>query len=362
MLKKEANDVFLVDVIGECTAMSDKIDTSTNGTPNYKVMFELEDLNKNTISGTVWGKYAEQMSEYKKKGIQGRPIIILQFAKIKISRDQVSLCNSLFATKIFINEDISELNDYKESITDGDASRSLGITHLSSQNSHSIGDEFMKMSEHKQLDEIPDTNKECFCATVATIVGFEKDTNWYYNSCKSCNKKVDYEGGGRYWCIKCDSHVKSAPPRYKVTVSVEDDSGSASFVMFDREVFQAIQISTMDLKDKLLKDGKGDSFPEELEMLLERKCLFRIQISKYNLDQDWDKFTVVRLSDDEDLIKRIMMWRLNLLIIRIRLQLRKRRTPHLLYVIMKILLRAEGNNALGPSMHLILSLINAVQY
>ncbi|XP_056695380.1 uncharacterized protein [Spinacia oleracea] len=109
MLKKEVNDVFLVDVIGECTAMSDKIDTSTNGTPNYKQKYN---------KWYCMGKYAEQMSEYKKEGIQGRPIIILQFAKIKIWRGNTIhiklLCNSLFATKIFINEDISEVNDYKE--------------------------------------------------------------------------------------------------------------------------------------------------------------------------------------------------------------------------------------------------------
>ncbi|XP_056694876.1 uncharacterized protein [Spinacia oleracea] len=52
MHKKEVNDVFLVDVIGECTAMSDKIDTSTNGTPNYKVMFELEDLKLGSLLPT----------------------------------------------------------------------------------------------------------------------------------------------------------------------------------------------------------------------------------------------------------------------------------------------------------------------
>lgn len=41
--------------------------------------------------------------------------------------------------------------------------------------------------------------------------------------------------------------------RYKVKVTVEDDSGSATFVMFDREVFQIIQVSAVDLKDKLSK-------------------------------------------------------------------------------------------------------------
>lgn len=41
--------------------------------------------------------------------------------------------------------------------------------------------------------------------------------------------------------------------RYKVKVTVEDDSGSATFVMFDREVFQIIQVSAVDIKDKLSK-------------------------------------------------------------------------------------------------------------
>ncbi|XP_021760663.1 uncharacterized protein LOC110725504 [Chenopodium quinoa] len=129
-------------------------------------------------------------------------------------------------------------------------------------------------------------------------------SKWYYNSCKNCNKKVDYEGGGKYWCKKCDSHVKSAPPRYKLTIIVEDDSGTASFVMFDREVYQILQISAVDLKEKLSKDGKDDSsFLEELDMLINRKLLFRFHISKYNLSHSWDKYIVLRISDDEQLIK-----------------------------------------------------------
>ncbi|XP_056691785.1 uncharacterized protein [Spinacia oleracea] len=143
---------------------------------------------------------------------------------------------------------------------------------------------------------------ECYCVVFATIVGFETDTKWYYNSCKQCNKKVDYEGGGKYWCIKCDKHVKSAPPRYKLTITVEDDSGNATFVMFDREVVQ-VQISAENLREKIAKDGKNSSFPDELDVLLDRNFLFRFHISNYNIDKNWDHFTVLRISDGEELIK-----------------------------------------------------------
>ncbi|KAL2906150.1 Replication protein A 70 kDa DNA-binding subunit B [Bienertia sinuspersici] len=123
-----------------------------------------------------------------------------------------------------------------------------------------------------QLDEICETAKECFCATYATIVDIDNNM-WYYDSCKQCNKKVEYEGGGKYWCTKCDSHFKSAPKRQVYLI---------------------------------LQENKEDTSPEELNKLLDKKFLFRIHISKYNLEQNWNKYTVARLSEDENIIKSIL--------------------------------------------------------
>ncbi|XP_021734893.1 replication protein A 70 kDa DNA-binding subunit B-like [Chenopodium quinoa] len=245
-------------VIGTITGIGKMIDESKGSTPNFKLPLEIEDQQKNKLKTTLWGKYAEQVSNFVKDDIQGHVVIIIQFAMIKIFRDEVTLQNSLFATKIFLNEDMSEVRDFRGSVSiiGGDDSRSQNITQLPSQMSHSLSDEFLIMYERKQLDEICETNKKCYFVTFATIVGIESDTAWYYNSCKQCNKKVDYEGGGRYWCQKCDAHVQSALPRYKVTLTVEDDSGTTTFVMFDREIFQILQISAMDLKDKLSKEGR----------------------------------------------------------------------------------------------------------
>lgn len=53
----------------------------------------------------------------------------------------------------------------------------------------------------------------------------------------------------------------------------------------------------------VLQDGKNSSFPDELDVLLDRNFLFRFHISNYNIDKNWDHFTVLRISDDEELIK-----------------------------------------------------------
>ncbi|MQL95073.1 hypothetical protein Taro_027741 [Colocasia esculenta] len=51
-----------------------------------------------------------------------------------------------------------------------------------------------------------------------------------------------------------------------------------------------------------MKDGDSDSFFKELDQFLEKKFLFKIQISDYNLRQNWPIFIVVRMCDDTSII------------------------------------------------------------
>ncbi|XP_056695694.1 uncharacterized protein [Spinacia oleracea] len=225
-----------MDVIGEVVAMGDKENIAKqDAKTNWMLSLEIKDLHNNKLNCALFGEFAEQMSKYKNHESENRIIAIIQFAKIKEFKGEVSLSNSLFSTKVFVNEDIPEINEYMSSIifngniSDEDDCQSQRLTHLSSHYSHSISDEFLVKSEKVLLEEICEKTKECFCVALATIVSIEKETNWY-----------------------------------KVKVTVEDDSGSATFVMFDREVFQIIQVSAVDIKDKLSKDDKSDSFPKEL--------------------------------------------------------------------------------------------------
>lgn len=52
-----------------------------------------------------------------------------------------------------------------------------------------------------------------------------------------------------------------------------------------------------------MQEEEPDSFPRELNALLERKFLFKVKISNYNLTQNWPVFTVVKMSDSKQLIK-----------------------------------------------------------
>ena len=52
-----------------------------------------------------------------------------------------------------------------------------------------------------------------------------------------------------------------------------------------------------------LQDGCGDSFPDELECLLNRRFIFKVQISDFNINKGSQTYTVKKMSDDIQLIQ-----------------------------------------------------------
>ncbi|PNX66650.1 replication factor A protein, partial [Trifolium pratense] len=44
----------------------------------------------------------------------GLPVVVIQFAKVKIFRDQASIQNVINTTKIFVNPDIPEADAFKD--------------------------------------------------------------------------------------------------------------------------------------------------------------------------------------------------------------------------------------------------------
>ncbi|XP_056691757.1 uncharacterized protein [Spinacia oleracea] len=188
----------------------------------------------------------------------------------------------------------------------GGKTSSETVTQLSSHTSQKNETEFLKKSERKHVDEIRETQEVCYCVTLAVIDSIETENGWFYLACKKDYKKVqemnDDVGVTKFWCDKCNTNVELVP-RFKVQIRVVDDSGSASFFLFDREVVHILGKSALSIREYQAQEGNSDSFPKYLDELLERTYLFKIRITDYNLKQNCPIFTVTKISDDENLIK-----------------------------------------------------------
>ncbi|KAL2531128.1 Replication protein A 70 kDa DNA-binding subunit [Abeliophyllum distichum] len=82
--------------------------------------------------------------------------------------------------------------------------------------------------------------------------------------------------------------------RFKLRVRVIDGTGSASFLLWDRECFQLLGKTASELRDNL----------DEAKTLVERKILFKVQIKSQNINEHDDLYTVMRLTDKNDLISK----------------------------------------------------------
>nr|GEU50622.1 nucleic acid-binding, OB-fold protein [Tanacetum cinerariifolium] len=95
-------------------------------------------------------------------------------------------------------------------------------------------------------------------------------------------------------------------PRIKIQISVQDESGSASFCLFQQEVAKLLGKSAAYLISKIDKDEDTTSYPHDLDSIINRVFVFKLQVSTYNMDNNYYIFTVNKLTDGKAIIKSIL--------------------------------------------------------
>ncbi|XP_020243156.1 uncharacterized protein LOC109821376 [Asparagus officinalis] len=231
-------------IIGELITIGNVKEVESNGSKRKLLELELQNSN-------LWGDYAVQVSQYVQKDNSKIIIMVIQLAKIK---------------------------PYG-------GSSSQQLSQIPTKKAYSIEDDFLLLTERKTLDEIREAREVWTCVTLSTIEKIQTDYNWFYNAYKKCQRKVNAENG-KFWCEKCNENARFVIPRYRVQVLVIDHTCTTSFVLFDREAKQVIHKSAVELRERLRKEGDDDSFPQELDVLVKKKFLFKIQVSEFNLNQN----------------------------------------------------------------------------
>lgn len=85
----------------------------------------------------------------------------------------------------------------------------------------------------------------------ARISGIESSNDWFYSSCKTrgCNKKLKVSERMNK-CFKCLRSWSNGILTYKLRIGVVDIKGNASFLLWDRECMELIEIGATGLYDK----------------------------------------------------------------------------------------------------------------
>ncbi|KAF7826545.1 replication protein A 70 kDa DNA-binding subunit C-like [Senna tora] len=246
---------ILIDFIGRVCNISEPQSASSD--PKTKrITLELEDSQRNAMLITLWGRYADHVVDFMANYSEGAIVVAIQFCKIKEYSGSISLSNSMFTTRLFINLDVNELIEFRQEAFNG-----------------------------LPLSLIDDLYHSGDRAVV----------------CKRCAKKLEPDGT-IFFCNKCQGLVNTSTSRFKIELMVMDASGTANITVFDREASNFLGMFAIELRKEHLENvGDPSIWPTKLDSFSRKIFVFKVavKISQWN---ELPSFTIDLSSNNDDLI------------------------------------------------------------
>ncbi|CAH1441399.1 unnamed protein product [Lactuca virosa] len=264
-------DTFF-DVIGHIVSFR-PLETSNPVPSKHYIKLTLSNLDSVHLKVTIFGSQAYQISEYLKNNpTVNCVVIVMQFLKLNIWNGIGEAKSHFEVTKLFINSDIYEINEFKNKLKchDNFGITEKSITTLQSYSS-SYTDDFKGNFPLKTVCEITEPIKEMKFLLVASIVNIRQNLPWYI-----------------------------------IPINVQDCTGTIGLTLFDREAKRLLNISAYELKK--IHDAAGDSdalFPMQLNVLKNRKFGFVVDITEYNVNNYNNIYTVLRVTEDMSIVSEL---------------------------------------------------------
>ncbi|KAI5408616.1 hypothetical protein KIW84_054454 [Lathyrus oleraceus] len=153
----------------------------------------------------------------------------------------------------------------------------------------------------EHLEMIVMDSLETLCVTVATTLKFVVSKyGWFYYGCTRCSSKAPNPEKA-YEC-SCGQKVEQPIPRYKIEIYVSNGESKYRFVFWDSECAAILGMTAEFMHNSMVENGEDDPmvYPDELEMLLNKKMTFRVKVQP-----TFSQASVWKLCDDEAFVKEI---------------------------------------------------------
>ncbi|CAI9117201.1 OLC1v1018547C1 [Oldenlandia corymbosa var. corymbosa] len=316
-----ANFDYCFDLIGHIMAYSDPIVENEK----KRISVELEDERADKLKVTLWGEHTDQVTKYMSNNPPSPVVLIVQYVKCKKYYSKASVTTNLFNGKIYLDDmSIPDISEYKDrsSANEMKAASIQKISMLSHGSGYTSYEEFINGAKLLSLGDIDDLDEAGYVVIFGKITGLAKEYEWSYIGCRDCNKKVEEiekDKGTRIvpsakrrntsdnkkfglenkWFCGNHGPVSAVGPKFKLQVYVMNATGSRILTLWDRMVYNFINKSAEKLREQAGKD-----YPKVLDEIVGKKCLFRLDVSRYNIRNSSSEISVARLTTDAEMIKK----------------------------------------------------------
>ncbi|XP_068480801.1 replication factor A protein 1-like [Phaseolus vulgaris] len=270
---------YLVDIIGVLTGVGTERELRKEGRTSKLNVISI-DCDGFRIQCTLFGNYVDQLNAFLAAGEVENVVIAIQFAKVKLFRDNIYIQNCIDCTKVKYNVLTEEALLLKKRMLESMDSPSQGLSQLCESSKQTPEDEFLQTSTGTTIAGLKDCREVNTFIVLCTIKHVVDNDDWWYTAC-ICNKAV-YPDSKMFFCEKCNKHIM------KVTF---------------REANSLLNKSCAEILETHDKNG---NLPKEFADILEKKVLFKVD-SKTDTGFRFEQtFRVKKICMDEDIIERFI--------------------------------------------------------
>ncbi|PWA74463.1 nucleic acid-binding, OB-fold protein [Artemisia annua] len=265
--RRHFTETDIVDVIGTIISISEPIPYESYGAQKTRRIVTLEDVDGVTLDCCFFDGWVDRFNSLAQQlNAMKNVVMILQNGKVKYFNGKPSVSNGAFATKLYLNDNIPEINTFRKMYQemDGYVEKNTVLNIFSPSKKEITADKFFENAVRKMVGSICESEYQFECIVYAKIHKVHQEHGWWYLACKKCG------------CIAKEP----------------EEHGESS--------------SKKKPKTKLkAKNGEqaADIFPDELAPIVGRKLLFRFLYSSYNINNNNHVYKVKMVSADESMIK-----------------------------------------------------------
>ncbi|XP_072087019.1 replication protein A 70 kDa DNA-binding subunit B-like [Arachis hypogaea] len=280
-----SDENLLFDYIGEVVGKEEARGIITRtGHQSKRIALQLEDLDKNKIKCTLFGELVDQVLPQLERD-DGEPfILVVQLFKTNVYLNSLNIQSAYYVSKVYFNLNLTEINEFKQRLN-----KDIIFLHNALLNFRSNLNTLPRMRSMQEMS----------CWIIANIVSLEvgKD-DWCYTSCKTCPKKV-VESKDRYWCDHCRRVGFKAMLRLQIIVT--DGTGCLKLIVWNKEAEQMVG-KLADKVNEICMWEKTNSYPKYLDNVIDKRFLFKLNITYKNINAIEGVYSVTKLSDEDFLI------------------------------------------------------------
>ncbi|PWA37706.1 nucleic acid-binding, OB-fold protein [Artemisia annua] len=262
--------------------------------------------------------------------------------------------NAFWGTKLFMNNgkesimnnDLEDIDAFIKSLLsrpDNEQSANTA-SKMSTASKFSTHEEFVYKYPYRNIDELLEL-QQAYCSfrsfywlilllmgevsiIVAIVILIHEEEGWWYLGCRKCNKKVvsgdelmDLEREDtsapkkgtngfftepvtfRVRVLSQVIHVHPSIIRFYIQCRVQDETGTASLVLFEKDVKSISDgTSAYQLLATQERNSKLDEFPANFDCILGNKYAFKINMDEWQSKKLLPSWTVKKMSGDPKII------------------------------------------------------------